>query len=91
MHGLPASSRPTHFKPGASVQHPTHGVGRVLGEWGPIEVVGTRGSCELANCHGIYDVEFGIGPHRVLHCCRGEYLQRMAIRPAAPIIVNNIQ
>jgi hypothetical protein len=74
MHGHRASRRPCHFKAGTTVQHLTLGVGKVRGEWGPVAVDLGKATRVSYPCPGIYDVEFVVGPHRVLHCCRGEYL-----------------
>jgi hypothetical protein len=86
MSGLPASSRPIHFKPGAWVQHASQGVGIVLGEWSsfPIGIGGPCDAQELASGKGIYDVVFMFGSVRWVHCCRGEYLQRIADQDSKP-------
>ena len=63
---------------GTAVQHQTMGVGRVLGEWGPVAVDLGKATRVSYPCPGIYDVEF---PNRGIHCCRVEYLQRIAIAP----------
>jgi hypothetical protein len=77
MSGPGASPRSCHFKPGTEVMHQTMGIGRILGEWGPIKIDGLN---PLAPCPIIYDVAF---PNRVL-CCRAEYLERIAIAPGRP-------
>ena len=65
--------------PGTVVLHAHHGLGTVLGEWGPIDLVGMteteparRAMCA---CHDVYDVIFGTGENRYLHCCRIEFLE----------------
>lgn len=65
------------FKPGTPVQHQTLGVGKVLGEWGPVAVDLGKATRVSYPCPGIYDVEFETCQHRFLHCCRGEYLRRL--------------
>ncbi len=76
MPGLRASRRPCRLEPGTPVQHLTHGIGKVVSEWGTLPVL-EGGSRKVTDCKGIYDVEFVVGPHRVMHCCRSEYLQRI--------------
>jgi hypothetical protein len=76
MSGLCASPRSRHLKPGTPVQHQTMGLGRIIGEWGPVSVVLGKATRVSYPCPGIYDVEF---PNRVLQCCRVEYLERIAI------------
>jgi hypothetical protein len=78
MPGRPVSPRTIHLKPGTPVQHLSLGVGKVVGEWGPLAVEGLN---PLVPCPNIYDAEFSIGRHRVLHCCRVEYLERIAKAP----------
>ena len=77
MSGRCVPSRANHLKPGTQVLHRTMGVGRILGEWGPLKIDGLN---PLAPCPGIYDVEFGTAPKRT-HCCRVEYLERIAKAP----------
>jgi hypothetical protein len=72
-----ASPHPHRFKPGTPVHHNTHGDGKVIGEWGPIVVFHGKCNRAVCSCEDVYDVEFGVEPHRFLHCCRSEYLQRI--------------
>jgi hypothetical protein len=72
-----ASPRTQHLKPGTLVTHLTLGVGKIRGEWGPVAVDLGKATRVSYPCLGIYDVEFAVGPHRVLHCCRSEFLQRV--------------
>jgi hypothetical protein len=72
-----ASRRLRHLLPGTLVHHNVHGDGRVVCEWGPIEVTHQTAAHSFASCDGVYDVVFGVEPHRYMHCCRAEYLQRV--------------
>jgi hypothetical protein len=71
-----ASIRP-RMLPGTLVHHDVHGDGRVVREWGPIEVTHQTAPRSFASSDGVYDVVFGVGLYRFLHCCRAEYLQRI--------------
>jgi hypothetical protein len=48
-----------HLKPGMLVTHRIHGVGRVLGEWGPGRRLHRERSRASCSCAGIYGVRFG--------------------------------
>ena len=72
-----ASLRPRRLLSGMPVHHNVHGDGRVVREWGPIEVTHQTAPRSFASCDGVYDVLFGIRPHHYMHCCRIEYLQRV--------------
>jgi hypothetical protein len=72
-----ASLRPRRLLPGTPVHHNVHGDGRVVGEWGPVEVTHQTAARSFASCDGVYDVAFGVEPYRFLHCCRVEYLKRL--------------
>jgi hypothetical protein len=65
------------FKPGTPVRHHRYGAGNVLGEWGPIFIENGLSSRGFASCENIYDCMFGVAPHKFLHCCRIEYLERI--------------
>jgi hypothetical protein len=73
------SPRPRHLLPGTPVHHNTYGDGKVIGEWGPVVVFHGEGTHASCSCDGIYDCVFGVEPHRFMHCCRAEYLQRIQI------------
>jgi hypothetical protein len=62
--------------PGTRITHPTYGAGQVVGEWGSLTIKDS-GNRLSTDCSGIYDVIFGSSPHLFLHCCRGEYLERV--------------
>jgi hypothetical protein len=79
MSRLCVANRTNHLKPGTLVTHQTFGVGKVLGEWGRLEVELGKNTRVPYPCPGIYDCEFTVGLDRVLHCCRGEYLQKIAV------------
>jgi hypothetical protein len=72
-----ASLRPRRLLFGTPVHHNVHGDGLVVREWSPIEVPHQTAPRSFASCDGVYDVVFGVGPYRFLHCCRAEYLQRI--------------
>jgi hypothetical protein len=77
MPGLRASLRPCRFKPGADVTHQIYGAGKVISQWGPVTVDLGKATRVSYPCPGVYDVELGSAPNLFLHCCRGEYLQRV--------------
>ncbi len=79
-----------HFRPNTPVTHRTFGVGRVLGEWGRLEVELGENTRVSYTCPGIYDCEFTVGPDRVLHCCRGEYLERIGKAPTRAQALSNL-
>ena len=68
--------RRNRLTPGTPVHHAKHGDGRVLGEWGPLEVWQDTTS-SFSSGFDVYDVMFGVGDGRHLHCCRIEYLERI--------------
>jgi hypothetical protein len=77
MLDLRAAPRTHRFEFGTPVRHRLHGVGSVVGEWGPIAIDLGRPTPAFSDCSGIYDCIFGEQPHRFMHCCRAEYLQRV--------------
>ena len=62
--------------PGTHVHHRNHGPGVVLIEWGPIPVKQDSKST-FSSANDVYDVIFGVGAERYLHCCRIEHLVRI--------------
>jgi hypothetical protein len=81
MSGRCVPSRANHLKPNNPDKHETFGVAKILGEWGSIPVDLGKATRVSYPCPGIYDCEFGTAPNRVLHCCRVEYLERIAKAP----------
>ena len=68
--------RPVRLAPGMAVVHQKHGVGTIIAEWPTLRVY-SSGALLYVSGKGIYDVEFGVKPHRIMHCCRAEYLQKL--------------
>lgn len=64
------------LKPGTAVAHQVYGPGHVISEWGPITVTDCGSNWPVTG-KGVYDCAFGRAPHLFVHCCRGEYLQKI--------------
>jgi hypothetical protein len=59
---------------GMNVTHRTYGLGKVVGEWGPIPT-DPGNPKSIAPCSGIFDVVFhNRSGSRFLHCARKEFL-----------------
>jgi hypothetical protein len=84
MPGPRATRRTRRFKPGMAVQHRIHGVGRVVAEWGPLFVADCTAQ-KFTSGKGIFDVEFGVRPHRYFHCAGRNTCRDYFSNPASPM------
>jgi hypothetical protein len=61
----------------------THGQGRILAEWGSLEVHNCCGSSPVTG-QGVYDVVFGVSPNQFLHLLSGRILAENPV--IAPLV-----